>query len=430
MRTSSRISALLLTMLATLTLLTACKETDSPHGSPGTEPGIQTTPITKAELSAAATTLAQDNATFAFDLYRRLATADGNIFFSPWSISTAFGMAYGGAREKTAEQMAEAMRFSLAPNLLHPAFKQLDATLEEAQAEGNVRVNIANSLWPQQDYPFLDSYLSLIEASYDSEITAVDYKTEAAAARLMINGWVEEKTEDKIQDLIPSGVLNKMTRMVLVNAIYFLGSWEKSFNPKRTYDSSFYGGSNKPTPVKMMSQTEVFGYADLDSLQLLQLPYKESDLSMLVLLPAERGGLQRLESSLTAANLALWSQSLTERKVAVSLPRFEMTSQFELGESLQEMGMVDAFNPGAADFSGMDGQPGWLFIGAAIHKAFVDVNELGTEAAAATALVMVATSIPDWPTFRADHPFIFLIQDDRTGSILFIGRLLEPEAGA
>jgi serpin B len=423
MRTSSRISALLLT---TLVLVTGCKKTDDPHGSPGTEPGIQATPVTEAEVSAAATTLAQDNTTFALDLYRSLATVDGNIFFSPWSISTAFGMAYGGAREKTADQMAEAMRFSLEPELLHPAFERLDSSLEEAQTEGNVRLNIANSLWPQQDYPFLDSYLSLIERNYGTEITAVDYKTAADAARLLINGWVEEKTEDKIQDLIPPGILNKMTRMVLVNAIYFLGSWEKSFDPKRTYDSSFYSGGAKPTKVNMMSQTEVFGYADLDSLQILQLPYKESDLSMLILLPAERGGLTQLESSLNAANLAAWRDELTERKVATFLPRFELTSQFELSNSLKEMGMIDAFNPGAADFSGMDGQPGWLFIGAAIHKAFVDVNELGTEAAAATALVMVATSIPDWPTFRADHPFIFLIQDDRTGSILFIGRLVEP----
>jgi len=289
MHTSSRISLLL---LATLTLFTACKETDNPQDSP------EALPATEAEVSAAATTLAQDNAAFALDLYRQLATADGNIFFSPWSISTAFGMAYGGAREQTADQMAEAMRFSLEPKLLHPAFERLDSSLEETQTEGNVRLNIANSLWPQKDYPFLDSYLSLIERNYGTEITSVDYKTAGDAARLLINGWVEEKTEDKIQDLIPAGVLNEMTRMVLVNAIYFLGSWEKSFDPKRTYDSSFYSSGDKPATVAMMSQTEVFGYADLGSLQLLQLPYKESNLSMLILLPSERDGLAELESNL------------------------------------------------------------------------------------------------------------------------------------
>ncbi|MBL7032703.1 MAG: serpin family protein [Candidatus Delongbacteria bacterium] len=386
-------------------------------------------PISESDLSAAAATLAQDNSAFALDLYRRLAQTRGNLFFSPWSISSAFGMAQAGARQRTADQMAEALHFTLEPELLHPAFARLDSMLEQVQAAGNVTLNSANSLWPQKDYPFLESYLELIAHYYGTEISAVDYKSDREAARGLINRWVEAKTNDKIKDLLQPGVLSAMTRLVLVNAIYFMGNWESPFDPDHTYDAPFYSGSSKSAKVPMMSQTEVFSYADLDSLQLLQLPYRGDELSLLVLLPQERNGLARLERGLTASHLAEWRSRLVQQKVAVHLPRFKLTSEFQLGNTLRAMGMTDAFDPAAADFSGMDGQPGWLYIGAAIHKAFVDVNEVGTEAAAATALVMVATSMPNWPTFRADHPFIFLIQDNRTGSLLFVGRLVEQTGG-
>jgi serpin B len=370
-------------------------------------------------------TLIRDNSAFALDLYGRLRAAEGNLFLSPYSISSALAMTYAGARGETEKQMTEALHWSLGPEQLHPAFAGLQGWLNQLQKQGDVRLHIANSLWPQQGYKFLDDYLALTKKHYGVSITPVDYNRAPEAARRQINLWVEDKTERKIRDLIQPQVLSAGTTLVLVNAIYFKGKWADPFDPGRTKSARFEVSSKKAVVTPMMSQTINAGYAELEGLQVLSLPYRGDSLSMVVLLPKETDGVKQLEESLSIENLDLWRERLQRQRVHIFLPRFRMTSQFRLDETLQALGMRDAFKLPPADFSGMTGRRD-PYISAAIHKAFVEVNEEGTEAAAATAIVHARARPAEPPTFRADHPFLFLIQENRTGSILFIGRLTDP----
>lgn len=370
--------------------------------------------------------LVQSNNAFAIALYNELRAAEGNIFFSPHSISTALSMTLAGARGNTEAEMLKTLCFKLRQKNLHPAFGDILSRLTKIQQTGDVKLSVANSLWPQKGYKLLDEYMSLIKKHYGVSITAVDYVKAREAAREMINSWVEDKTQNKVKDLIKPGILDSLTRLVLVNAIYFKGNWEFQFETDQTKIGPFYLSPQKSVQAPLMTQKQEFRYAEFKSLQMLELPYTGNRLSMIVLLPRNTDGLELLESSLTAENLNLWNRSLRKRKVVVSLPKFKMTSMFRLDEALKSMGMVDAFSM-KANFSGMDGRTNWLYIGAVLHKAFVDVNEEGTEAAAATAVVMKARAIPSAPKiFRADHPFIFLIQENTTGSILFMGRVSDP----
>lgn len=382
-------------------------------------------------MPSATDNLVRGNTVFAVDLYRQLAVAEGNLFLSPYSISTALAMTYGGARGKTAQEMADALHFPLRPDELHPAFAAVAARLHEVQQAGHVRLSTANSLWPQKDYPLQTDYLALVKQHYGSTVTAVDYRQAAEKARLAINAWVEAQTQDKIRGLIQPGVLDALTRLVLVNAIYFKGAWEVPFKPGNTRDAPFHVAADRTVQAPLMTQKQTCRYASLAALDLVELPYAGGDLAMVVLLPKTREGLKQLEAALTADVLDGWLDQLADQEVLVSLPRFKLTSLFQLNETLQALGMVDAFAPGRADFSGLAGKAGELFISAAIHKAFVEVNEEGTEAAAATAVAIAMTSVrPPPPVFRADHPFLFLIRERRAGSILFIGRLQNPSAGA
>jgi serpin B len=368
----------------------------------------------------------EGNTAFALDLYQELKDTKGNLFFSPYSISTALAMTYAGARENTAKQMADVLHFPSGQKEVHPAFGQLETLLNEVQTKGDVQLNVANSLWPQEGYPFLEEYLALVKKYYGVVITPLDYQGAAEKARKIINQWVEEKTKNKIKNLIQPGILDAVTRLVLVNAIYFKGNWASQFDEKRTKDGTFYLLSGKTIQTPLMAQKQEFAYGEKEFLQVLELPYVGERLSMIVLLPKEKDGLPELEKQLTAANLRIWTWGLRKQKVKVFLPRFKMTSQFSLGKTLAAMGMPDAFSPNKANFSGMDGRLNWLYIGAVLHKAFVDVNEEGTEAAAATAVVMKIRMAAQPPTFRADHPFIFLIRENTTGSILFLGRVMDP----
>lgn len=371
--------------------------------------------------------LVQDNSAFAMDLYQKLRASDGNIFFSPYSISTALAMTYGGARGNTEKEMAKTLRFSLDQENLHSAFAQAESRLNRLQKAGNINLSVANSLWPQQDYKFRDEYLFLIKKHYGVSITPLDYKGASEAARRMINKWVEDRTQNKIKDLIQPGILDALSRLVLVNAIYFKGNWMSQFKADKTKDAPFHTSSKKSVQAPMMTQKEKFRYVDLGSFEMLKLPYVGNEISMIVLLPKEIDGLKQLEADLSVENLKRWKSRLSKRDVLVFLPKFKMTSMFRLDKTLMSMGMIDAFSDSKANFAGMDGRPNWLYIAAVIHKAFVDVNEEGTEAAAATAVVMAPKAMPAAPpTFRADHPFVFLIQEDQTGSILFIGRVTDP----
>jgi serpin B len=365
---------------------------------------------------------------FAVDLYGHLRRQPGNLFFSPESISTAFAMAYAGARGQTDAQMAKVFHFTLPRDRLQPAMGALLAAMNPQHKDYQLRV--ADALWAQKDENFLPGYLKLLQENYGAGFHRVDFHTAPEAVRGDINRWVEQQTDNKIKNLIAPGVLTPATRLVLTNAIYFKGDWRDPFQNAETKQEDFYLSPARPVKRPMMHRTGSYRYYDGGNFQALELPYAGDDLAMVVLLPKDRAGLPALEQSFTAAAAAQWIDSLKPAaKVILSLPRFTMTQQFELTGVLATMGMSQAFS-NAADFSGMTGKPGFA-ISAAIHKAYIDVNETGTEAAAATSTVMRATAmrrqIPEPPVvFRADHPFLLLIRDLRSGSILFLGRVADP----
>ena len=375
---------------------------------------------------------------FAFDLYAQLRGAEGNLFLSPYSISTALTMTYGGARGETADQMAQVLHLPASGEAVHGVYgalqKDLNAAGEGPGAPGFELV-VANRLWGQKGFAFLPDFLALIERNYGAGLEQVDFARETEEARKTINAWVEKQTRDKIKELLKPGVLDAMTRLVLTNAIYFKGKWAEEFDKKATRDEDFFLTPETKVAAPLMHRTADFGYFAGDNLQVLELPYQVARgdshgrgdrLSMVVLLPKAKDGLAALETSLSAEKVAEWLGQLHRREVRVALPRFKTTAEFSLAEVLAAMGMKDAFDAGKADFSGMTGDRD-LFISAVVHKAFVDTNEEGTEAAAATAVIAPLAAMPESPpVFRADHPFLFLIRDTKTGAILFLGRILDP----
>jgi serpin B len=367
---------------------------------------------------------------FALDLYGKLKGQPGNLFFSPRSISTALAMTYGGARGKTAEQMARVLRFPESQDALHEAFAASDNTLRQQAERSGCRLNLANRLWGQQSSHFLPDFLALTRDHYHAELAQVDFAGNAELVRTQINKWVEEQTADKIRDLVPPGVLTPLTRLVLTNAIYFHGSWSKPFTEALTTEDNFQVTSDKTTRAPLMHKIDDFRFFAGDGLKVLELPYGKGEFSAAVLLPDEVDGLPDLEGRLGSENLNKWLTSAGSRKVEVFLPRYTLTSAFSLSQTLGDMGMPLAFDLDRADFSGISTDEK-LFISEVLHKAFVDVNEKGTEAAAATGVVVsvLAAVVQIKPVvFRADHPFLFLILDSRNRSILFMGRVVNPRA--
>jgi serpin B len=381
---------------------------------------------TNAEENTMIEKMVLNNSSFAVGLYSHLKQIDGNLFFSPFSISAALAMTYAGAREKTANQMAAALHFNQEPDKLHLSMGELISRLNAVQKKAEVDLSVANAIWAQKGYQFLDEFFRVVQQSYQADLNQVDFTTAADAARQAINRWVEEQTHQKIKDLIPPGVLNALTRLVLVNAIYFKGFWDTQFKPEDTQEMAFWLSAETNVRVPMMHQEHQFEYWENEWLQLLEMPYKDEALSLIVLLPREKTGISVLEQKLTVENILRWQDQLRKQKIKLFFPKFKIEAQFNLGQTLSAMGMPDAFDPNRADFSAMIGKKE-LFISAVIHKAFVEVNEEGTEAAAATGVVVGVTSIaPPPPTFKADHPFVFFIRDNATRSILFLGRVLNP----
>jgi serpin B len=385
---------------------------------------IQAQPGLKVKENTAA--VVGGNNEFALDLYGKLAAEKGNLFFSPYSISSALAMTYAGARTQTAEQMAKTLHFNLEDKLLHPAFADLNNLLVGAGRKRHYQLNIANALWGQKNYGFRPDYLKLTRQYYGAGLNELDFEKATEEARKTINAWVEKQTNNKIKDLIPAGALEADTRLVLTNAIYFKASWVEAFSEKLTKKEDFKVSAGSKVAVPMMHRTDHFSLVDADTFQMLELPYESHDLSLLVFLPKKVDGLADFEKSLTAANLAKWLKQRKLYQVDVALPKFKITAEFKLKPVLSALGMPLAFSKDA-DFSGMTSQEK-LFIDQVLHKAFVDVHEKGTEAAAATAVTMRPTGAPVVPkaTFRADHPFTFMIRENHTNSILFAGRLLNP----
>lgn len=373
------------------------------------------------------------NSKFAFDLYRylRQGKGDDNLFYSPYSISLALAMTYAGARGETERQMAETLHFTLPQERLHPTFNSLDLELasrgegaEGKDGEG-FRLNIANAIWGQEGYEFLPEFLDTLAENYGAGLRLLDFAGDAEAARITINDWVSEQTEGRIEDLLPQGVIDALTRLVLTNAIYFNAAWANPFEEAITADGTFHLLDGGEATASMMRQTESFGYTEGEGYQAAELPYDGRELSMVILLP-EAGEFEPFDDSLDAGRVNGILKDLAYRQVALTMPKFEFESDLSLAETLAAMGMPDAFT-GAADFSGMTSARD-LFISNVIHKAFVSVDEAGTEAAAATAVIMkgLSAAVEEPVEVTVDHPFIFLIRDIETGTILFVGRVTNP----
>jgi len=383
-------------------------------------------PAHAPELSA----LVEANNGFALGLYAHLRQREGNLFFSPYSIHSALAMTSAGARGQTAAQILAALQVK-DHGSLHTASAAFMRQLNEQAASGATefyRLAVANALWSQGGFDINADFARLLDTHYGASLREVDFIRESEAARRQINDWVAQKTNDKIQDLIPPGMLTSLTRMVLTNAIYFRSNWAQRFPKDATRDDTFHLGGGRTATVPMMHQQKRFGYMQTDRFQAVELPYTGNRLSMLVLLPREVDGLAALERELSAPMLADIIKQLRGREVAVALPRFQFSAQFAMKPTLREMGIVDAFVPDAADFSGISTAQK-LFVQDVVHKAFVAVDEEGTEAAAATGVVfgVTAAPMPQEPVvFRADRPFLFVIRHNTTGQILFLGRVSDP----
>ena len=376
------------------------------------------------------TMLVEENSAFAFDLYQLLRQGNDNVFFSPYSISQALAMTYSGARGETEKQMSDTLHFVLSQDRLHPAFNGLDIELskrgEGAQGkdEEGFRLNIVNAIWGQEDYRFLSEFLDVLAENYGAGLRAFDFVNAPEESRITINDWVSEQTEGRIEDLIPEGAIDALTRLVLTNAIYFNAAWQFPFNEDATTDGPFYLLDGGEVIVPMMTQTESFGYTKGDDYQAVELPYDGQELSMIILLPSD-GQFENFESSMVYQRVTEIISSLAGQQVNLTIPKFEFESEFSLKKALTTMGMPVAFSADA-DFSGMTGDRD-LAIDDILHKAFVSVDEAGTEAAAATAVLMTLTAVPAPPVVvTVDRPFIFLIRDIETGTILFIGRVVNP----
>jgi len=393
--------------------------TTTPKGTPDPITHLDDTNATESGLNS----VVDANNQFAFDLYSRYQSKDGNMFFSPYSIFSALAMTYEGANGKTEQEMQTVLHLPEDKGMIHSDFAGINNGLNKANK--SYQLNVANALWVQKDYPFKEDYFNMINTYYGGKVTNLDFKTETERSRVTINTWVEDNTNNRIKDLIPRGTLTSDTRLVLTNAIYFKANWSSKFDARDTNDGQFKLNSGQKITTSMMHQTSHYNYGENSDMQILEMPYSGNDLSMLIILPKGNN------TMFTLQQLDMWKKDMKTERVQVTLPKFKFESKYFMADDLKVMGMPTAFNPDTADFTGM-----WtrqnnenLYISQVIHQTFIEVAENGTEAAAATAVIMAATSAG--PTeqpkiFNADHPFIFIIQQKDSGNILFMGRLSDP----
>ena len=372
--------------------------------------------------------LVEGDTAFALNLYARLSGTPGNLFFSPYSISTCLAMTSAGARGDTETQMGQVLHFSKDQRQVHSSFGELQRQLNDAQKQKGIQLDIANALWAQKGEPFLPVFLNIAKNDYQANVNQADFKTSAETVRREINRWVAQKTKDKIQDILSPGSVDNSTRLVLANAIYFKGAWASPFEKAATATQPFHISTSSQTDTPLMLRFVDVKYTGNNEFQAVELRYSGDELSLVILLPRQTDGVGQLERQLSPAFLAQALVQMKKQKVEIFLPRFKMGSRYLLNDALAKMGMPDAFEP-KADFSGLNGTRGF-YISDVIHKAWVEVTEEGSEAAAATVVAMVGSAAPAAspppPVFRADHPFVFLIRDTRSDSLLFIGRLADP----
>ncbi len=454
-----RIVATLLATVVIVSMIAGCggsetvspsPEEPTPTSSPTTSPKPSPTNTTSPELPTAGFQLAKSdvsrvsspvisaseldelvagNNAFAFDLYQVLQEKEGNLFFSPYSISTALAMTYAGARTETESQMAETLNFTLPQDKLHSGFNALDLRLVNESRAEDFTLRIANSLWGQNGYPFLGEFLDVLAANYGAGLRLMDFATDPEPARITINDWVSDKTEEKIKDLIPQGAITDLTRLVLANAIYFNADWLFPFESNLTHDASFHTIDGQQIDVPMMSMNDPVDllYKQGEGYQAVELPYMGGKAAMTLVVP-ELDSFSKFEATLDAELLETIVAGMEPKQVELKLPKFSYEQSIGMADLLAQMGMPDAFDPQVADFSGMDGTQ-LLYITDVFHKAFVAVDEEGTEAAAATAVIVGLESMPQIDvSLTVDRPFIYLIRDIDSGSILFMGRVLNPAA--
>lgn len=408
-------------------------ETDVPS-----KPGVQMSSlqrimapeVTEAQIQA----LSEGNTAFALDFYDQVRGRDGNIIYSPFSISVALAMTMAGSAGTTETAMMDALRLNLPVDMVYPAYDALLLSIQNSEADDNADLegspfilNIANSIWGQSGFSFKEPFLNTLAQYFGAGIYTVDYVADPEAARQTINGWVEDETMDKIKDLIPEGAIDPLTRLVLTNAIYFNGSWYYSFNEAATTNAPFYLLNGSQSDVDMMSLTgEHLMYAKGNGFQIVRLPYMSNDFVMTLIVP-DLDNFEKVESELTVDKFSEMVQGLEYKMVDLQMPKFDFESTLNANDVLIAMGMEEAFNPGIADFSGMTDEEK-LFISDVLHKATITVDENGTEAAAATAVIMKLTSAmpEDAISLVLDRPFMFFIEHQPTSSILFMGRVVEP----
>jgi serpin B len=402
------------------------------HGIKKTLPDTPV-PINIPAMSDTGKKVVEANNQFALDLYSAMVAGNpgSNIFFSPWSISSALAVTYEGAKGTTADEIRSVFHFPADDSTMRNGYKEITDGLNSGNSGFTLKT--ANALWAEKNYTFLPSYLGTADRYYSARVTNLDFMTSPDESRQTINRWVEDQTANRIRDLLPAGSIVPETTLVITNAIYFKGTWATQFKEENTASENFRVSPTTTVMVPMMKQTNAgvkFWYAETGSFQVLGMPYASQggkELSMLVLLPTD-DDLGGAEESLNAGTLSELRQALVYQQVKVWFPKFKLETEYQMADTLSEMGMPSAFNLGVADFSGMDGTKS-LAISQVFHKAYVDVNEEGTEAAAATAVPMYRSmELPadPVPVFRADHPFIFLILDSESGNILFMGRVTTP----
>ena len=375
--------------------------------------------------------LVAGNNAFAFGLYHQMKRMEGNLIFSPYSISQALAMAYAGARGETASEMAESLHFGLPQSRLHMAMNALDRELESRGAGilsnrgDKFKLHIANAMWGQRGHKFLPEFLDMLAENYGAGLRLADFDTSPEKAREAINRWVEGETKGTIREIVPPGGIDPLTKLSLANAIYFEAKWLHEFDVKDTRKEPFYLLDGSSVSVPMMSQTRSFRYGEGEGYGMVELPYVGEEFAMIVILPG-KGNYEGLESELDGERWSEMAAQMEEIEVVLSLPKFEVDSALDLRAPLSEMGMPSTFIPQAADFSGMDGTRD-LFIGQIAHKAWISVDEVRTKATAATVYFTIVSAIPRTQVvFRVDRPFLYLILHRPTGSILFMGRVMNP----
>lgn len=388
-------------------------------------------PVNKKEIHQ----LVQGNTEFALALFGELRDKKGNLLVSPYSISVALAMTWAGARGTTEGQIAEALRYPFDQNKLHPAFNSLDQSLvsNEKEAESDnqpFQLELTNSIWGQEEYPFSDAYLDTLAVNYGAGLRLLDFKSDSEAARTRINDWVEEQTNEKIKELLPAGSITELTRLALVNAVYFKADWKHTFEKEATEDGTFISFDKTRSTVPMMRQSASFPYTEHEGHQLIELPYVGDSIGMVFILPAN-GQFESFERSLEADRLTTMLDGLERQAGEIVLPRFTYDTTLELNDTLSHLGMKIAFDGKRADFTGMaeSGHGEDLFISDVVQKSHIAVDEKGTEAAAATGVVMSTSSAPVDPfEIVIDRPFIHLIRDRETGTILFLGRVTDASS--